>query len=236
MSKLDSIERERRGRDALADAQDQLALTDPRPPGLRPRPRCRLRWRLHGVRGADAEAVLVSISRLLPVVCRSRLPASCLGRAHMGGDEGTASPLIGAPTLRMREPAARCRIPGRRTRPHAGSVNREGASMPYDHVSAARPTECRQPRRRGKPRRCLCQRGRTHDDSRAVVEALDRRRVGAGRGGGRAPAAAQAASDEPLATGWATDGTVFATTVDGSGRTSPSGARSRTFMPRPSGA
>ena len=46
-----------------------------------------------------------------------------------------------------------------------------------------------------------------------------------------APAAAQAASDEPLATGWATDGTVFATTVDGSGRTYLGGSFTHVYAP-----
>jgi beta-propeller uncharacterized protein DUF5122/List-Bact-rpt repeat protein len=46
-----------------------------------------------------------------------------------------------------------------------------------------------------------------------------------------APAAAQAASDEPLATGWATDGTVFATAVDGSGRTYLGGSFTHVYAP-----
>ena len=46
-----------------------------------------------------------------------------------------------------------------------------------------------------------------------------------------APVAAQAASDVPLATGWATDGTVFATTVDGSGRTYLGGSFTHVYAP-----
>ena len=46
-----------------------------------------------------------------------------------------------------------------------------------------------------------------------------------------APPAARADSDVPLGTGWATDGTVFATTVDGAGRTYLGGSFTHVYAP-----